>query len=50
MRRVTRWLLLAALAAISFATMVGCAAGKTEPSGISGNPLPSTTTTTTSSS
>ena len=49
MPRVTRWLSLAALVAICMATVAGCAAGKTEPPGISGN-LPTTTTTTPSSS
>jgi len=50
MRRVTWWLSLMALAAISLATLAGCAQGKTERPGISGNPLPSTTTTTSTSS
>ncbi len=50
MRRVKRWLSLAALAVIALASIAGCAAGKTEPPGISGNTVPSTTAATSSSS
>jgi hypothetical protein len=46
MRRVTRWLSLAAVAAISVVTFTACAAPKVENPGLTGNPLPTTTTTT----
>jgi len=47
MRRVMRWLSLAALVLVILA---GCAAQKNPAPGISGNPLPSTTSTTAAAS
>ena len=47
MRRVTRWLSVPAVAAISVVTLTACATPKPERPGLTGEPLPSTTTTTT---